>query len=273
MIEKLLGDIPEGSAFLDLSALQQDNCAALSRKQLAHLPRETLLVYENLGTLLSLLDRMASCFWGCHGKEHVIENLVGRSVSTCRAALRLISFGHYDESLALIRGIAEIGNLMWLFYISPAEMRLWLDIPEKERRAHYSPAAVRKAIEAGGSVVPHDQSEYSWLCEVGVHPTPNNRPQAHNQHGIPTVGGIYQELGQTACLSRLASTLASVGGPAAKLAILERQHAEAIMGMAIRIVEGLAEIDKMAEPRQSSDDLLPRTKWVDQNIRRKDETS
>ena len=165
---------------------------------------------------------------------------MGRAVSASRAALRLIEFGHYDEALALIRGIAEIGNLTWLFYVKPEELRPWIDLPEKERRSRYCPPGVRKAIEAAGSSVPHDQFDYAWLCEVAVHPTPGIRPQTHNLHGIPTLGGVYQEHGQIDCLARLAWALASVGGPAVKRALIERSRAEAIVEASIRLAEGIS---------------------------------
>jgi hypothetical protein len=112
MKQKKTPAIPKGSDFLRVSARHQDRYAAESSRQLARLGREVRETYDNLGTLLLVLDRFASCFWGCHGKEHVIEYLVGRSVSCARAALRLIEVGHYDEALALTRSIAEIGNLL-----------------------------------------------------------------------------------------------------------------------------------------------------------------
>jgi hypothetical protein len=266
-------NIPEGGAFLDLSARHQDTCAAKSRELLQHLPQPAQRTYENLGTLLSLLDRMASCYWGCHGKEHVIEDLVGRAVGASRAALRLIEFGHYDEALALARGIAEIGNLMWLFYIKPDELRDWIDLPEKDRRSRYSPLGVRKAIEAAGSIVPHDQSDYAWLCMIAVHPTPNVRPQAHNHHGIPTLGGVYQEDGQIECLTRLAWVLASVAGPAAKLALIERPRTEVIVEASIRVVEELPDSENEDKVSQSSEDILKKSKWLDRALRNKNEAS
>lgn len=64
---------------------------------------------------------------------HIVEYLVGRAVSNARAAWRLIEFGHYDEALALTRGICEIGNLLWLFFVEPAELRRWLDSSDLER--------------------------------------------------------------------------------------------------------------------------------------------
>ena len=273
MDDKSLHDIPEGSAFFVVSARHQDDCAAQSRRQLRHLAKPVQQTYENLGTLLSLLDRMASCFWGCHGKEHAIENLVGRAVSAGRAAFRLIEFGHYDEAFALTRGIAEIGNLMWLFYIKPEELRPWIDLPEKERRSRYCPPAVRKAIEAAGSVVPHGQPEYAWLCEVAVHPTPKNPPQAHNIHRIPTVGGFYQERGQIECLAWLAWALSSVGGPAAKMALIERSHAETIVEASIQVVQDLPQSEDNTEVTGSSQELLDKTKWLDRFLRQKGRAS
>jgi hypothetical protein len=269
MKQKKTPAIPTGSDFLQVSARHQDRCAAQSSRYLARLGIEVRETYDNLGTLLSLLDRFASCFWGCHGKEHVIEYLVGRSVSCARAALRLIEFGHYDEALALVRSIAEIGNLIWLFFIKTTAIRDWLDLPEKERRSRYSPAAVRKAIEQVGSVVPHQQADYAWLCEVAVHPNPQTTPQSHNIHGVPTLGGVYQERGHIACLTQLAWAVASVGGPAAKLALLERSHAETIVEAAIRVVEGLPVSDGAPEVTGSSEQILQQTRWLGQNLRAK----
>jgi hypothetical protein len=181
----------------------------------------------------------------------------------------LIEFGHYDEALALTRGIAEIGNLMWLFYIKPEELRPWIDLPETGRRSRYCPPGVRKAIEAAGSVVPHDQSDYAWLCGFAVHPTPKIRPQAHNPHNIPTLGGVYQERGQIECLARLAWALASVGGPAAKTALIERSRAEAIVEASIRVAEDVPGPADRTDLSGSSEEILAKTKWLDRFLRKK----
>ena len=62
----------------------------------------------------------------CHGKAHVIENLVGRAESNSRAAFRLIEFGQYDEALSLTRNVAEIADLIWLFYVDQTQIRVAL---------------------------------------------------------------------------------------------------------------------------------------------------
>lgn len=108
---------------------------------------------------------------------------------------------------------------------------------------------------------------------IAVHPTPNIRPQAHNRHGIPTLGGVYQEHAQIGCLTRLAWGLSSVAGPAAKLALIERPRAEAIVEATIRVVEELPASEAEDEMRESSEDILVKTKWLDTALRNKNEAS
>ena len=122
-------------------------------------------------------------------------------------------------------------------------------------------------------MVPHDQTEYAWLCEIAVHPAPKRCPQAHNTHGIPTSGGVYQEQAQIECLTRLAWALASVGGPAAKVALIERSRAETIVEAAIQVVQELPESEEKAEITGSSEEILEKTKWLDRVLRKKYEAS
>lgn len=198
----------------------------------------------------------------------------GRATSSVRAALRLIEFGHYDETLALVRNTAEIGNLMQLFYIRPENLRIWLDLPEKERKPYYTAVKVREALESAGSVVPNDQSKYKELCEVAIHPNPSTRPQSHNTHAIPTLGGVYQEKGQIICINELAWVFVTVVGPAAKIAILDRSKAEVIVEATIELVKSIASsANDYSEVTSSSDRLLQKAKWLDRNIRRKNDAS
>lgn len=260
-------ELPEATEFLELSAHHQDECAIRSRQTLMQLLSKAWNTYTKLGTVLSFADRFASCFWGCHGREHVIESLVGRTTSSARAAIRLIEFGHYDEALALTRNIGEIGNLMHLFFTSPSEIRRWLDLPKKKQRSEFAPMEVRKALERLGSIVPYDQSSYSKLSEVAIHPNPSTKPQTHNLYTIPTLGGFYQEKGQVVCINELAWAVATVVGPAAKIAILDRSKAEAIVQATIELVES---IDTQEEDTQeitgSSDCLFTKSIWVDCNL-------
>ena len=55
---------------------------------------------STFGTVLSLLDRVGSCFWQCPGgghKAHMIQYMAARASSFARAAFRLRKLGFYDE--------------------------------------------------------------------------------------------------------------------------------------------------------------------------------
>lgn len=195
-----------------------------------------------LGTVTSLLYRLACCHWGCHGKEHIFEFLAGRTCTSANSAVRLLGFGYYDESLAITRSIAEIGNLTHLFLSEPSHIRSWLDASDQERKRRYSPAAVRKSLEELGSEVPTDQSRYSWLCEIGTHVTPLTQPQVHNDEGQPILGTRYQAQGCETALNELAFSVCTVAGPLANIAILESSQAD-------RLVKEAIALFKLVSPR------------------------
>ena len=183
-------------------------------------------VPARLGTVLSLLYRTASCYWGCHGKEHVLEYLAGRTCTSAHSAYRLIGFGYYDEALSLSRSISEIGNLVQLFFVDGSHLCRWLDLPDDERRRAYGPVNVRRALESLGAVVPTDQDQYAWLCEVGTHVTPRTLPQSHNAESRPILGAVFQRNGWEVAVESLAWSVCTVAAPLAKLVIVDRRHAE-----------------------------------------------
>lgn len=201
--------------------------------------RTLLITIDCLGTVLSLLYRLSCCYWGCHGKEHVIEYLSGRSVTSANAAFRLINFGYYDEAFSLIRQISEIGNLMSLFFVEPNHIRKWIDMSDNERKNKYSPLNVRIALEKLGAPVPTDAKQYEWLSSVGTHATPHTIPQIHNNLAIPVLGCLFQEKGFSKTINALAWVVCTVAGPAAKIAIIERTQAERIVAEVIRLAEHL----------------------------------
>lgn len=232
---------PEGVDFIGFAKSHQDRCERKTESFLPDVGDDVAATLSRLGTVLSLLNRMSTCHWGCHGREHVFEYLAGRAVSLALAALRLINYGHYDEAFSLVRSIAELGNLMQLFMTDIDYFTRWRDLPERERINKFSPGAVRKALDENDTVVPTSREKYSMLCEVGVHVTPSTIPQAHNPQQVPTLGGYYQETGLKTCINELAWTTATVSGPLAKLAVLERDKAERIVEASIEIVETIGD--------------------------------
>jgi hypothetical protein len=206
---------PQGLAFLKLVSDQEDACEEISRQRLPGLGTKAPQCFEHLGTVLSLLDRVASCFWVCRGGDHLVEYLAGRVCSSSRAALRLLLFGFYDESLSLTRSIGEVTNLLFLFNQNPAALAEWQGSTKKQRKDNFSPFKVRIRLESMGAPVLIDETRYSELCEVATHVTPQTKPQAHNPLGIPVAGSEFQEAGLIVALNELAlaTSLALVSLP------------------------------------------------------------
>src|SRR5260370_41387028 len=104
-------------------------------------PDGSIRTHEHLGTLLSLLDRASSCWWGCRQGDHAAEQLVGRCCSYGLCAFRLARSGFYDESIALARTVGEITNLAVLFVTDATLLQDWRTADEKTRRDKYCPVA------------------------------------------------------------------------------------------------------------------------------------
>lgn len=75
------------------------------------------------------------------------------------------------------------------------------------------------------------------------------------------------------CINHLSWAIATVVGPAAKIAILEQAKAEAIVQATIELVESIDVQDDMHETTGSSDDLFSKNTWVDRNLRDKGSAS
>lgn len=161
MTRAAAGPHPEGLRFIKLATVQQDDCEKQTKMLRLNEDNDLRGILQELGTVLSLLNRMATCHLGFHGREHIFEYIAGRTASMCLASLRLINFGHYDEALSLIRSIAEIGNLVQLFMADIEYFKKWRSLSEKQRIREFSPGAVRKKLDELGTVIPTDQEKYS----------------------------------------------------------------------------------------------------------------
>jgi hypothetical protein len=195
---------PEGLEFLTLVRGQEDACEQDTLDRLTKLGKSAPDCMRNLGTVLSLADRMASCFWVCRAGDHVFEYLAGRMASTARAALRLLLFGFYDESLTLTRNIGETANLLFLFSRDEKAFPQWLALDERQRWNNFRPREVLKKLKKLHLPELIDEDRYSKLSAVGTHVTPDTRPQSHNPLGMPVLGAIFQEGGVLVSLNELA---------------------------------------------------------------------
>ena len=194
--------VPEGLDFLKLVWKQEDKCEIATDKRIPKLGKKAPACLEQVGTMLSLLDRMASCWWVCNGGDHKIERLCGKVASNARGALRLLKLGFYDESLTLCRVMGETTNLLYLFLLDNDVLVKWrTDDQEK-----LLPVEVRRKIEEIDGIVPVNQNRYQELSDR-VHVNPNTNPQSYNRLAIPTLGAYRQDQGILVCLNEIALPL------------------------------------------------------------------
>lgn len=167
-------------------------------------------IWENLGGVLARLSLAASCHWGCRGQDHDVENLLRRCSNYAFAAVNLARLGFYDEAMAMIRGVAEVSNLLELFAIDNEHLRRWKTLQERERRREYGPVKVRLLIEASGQEVASNEDTYDALCTLGIHVTPESMRTSHQPDGQVYVGACFSATGFLAVLNELAINLSPV---------------------------------------------------------------
>ena len=229
--------VPEETEFLQIVWEQEDECEKETDERLPTMGKRAPACIAQIGTVFSLLDRMASCWWVCRGGDHLIEYLSGRTVSTGRAALRLMRFGFYDESLLLSRSIGEIANLLCLFNEKPNSFEKWKQSSRSERMKEFSPVKVRLGLEAVLGTPPISQERYTLLSERAAHVHPETKPQSHNILGIPVAGAIFQDEGLLVCLNELAIALSLSTLFGALLLDLDKDLRKRIIGCAKTLAE------------------------------------
>lgn len=201
---------PSADEFLARNDEVEQACAELTDASFEKLGRQLPAGRRQLGTVLSLLYREATCSYGCAGGDHLVERLIGRTVSHALGSYRLIRHGYYDESLALTRGIAEVANLFMLFIAEKSAFEDWKRSEDRQRRSKYGPVQVRLALEHLDAPIPFDQFRYADLCEIGVHTSPSSVPQDFNG-ARPTLGAILQPAGLIAAMNELEKAVAFAG--------------------------------------------------------------
>jgi hypothetical protein len=206
---------PEGSAFLDLVAREEDSRAKKFSELLDSGSAPYHSLRDKLGSLLSLMDRLGSCWWGCSGGDHTVAYTVAASVGNALAALRLLRAGYYDEPLGLARQIGERANLLQLFLFDDQSLKDWSDASSEIRRRKFSAINIRLRLE-GVKVPPVVPEEhYRYLSGFGVHP--GRTPQHFGEKFPPTVGGMFRPRGLLIALNELAYAVAMVGAIGAVL--------------------------------------------------------
>lgn len=158
-----------------------------------------------LNLSLDVLYRAGTCAEGCSQGDHQIERLACRAYNLAAAATLLTRAGLYDEARSLTRSIAEIVNLLALFWVDRSKHLQWVNASPQELRRGFSPVKVRLAIEHSGDLsAPVDQDWYRDLCETATHVTPATVPNPHQASGRGTAGALRQEEPESHTLEQLA---------------------------------------------------------------------
>lgn len=199
-------DIPMGLASIRASLAIEQRCFEESEKWLGrHSHHQEMLA--GCGDILSLLDRAASCWWGCSGpgSPHAVEYLIGGTSSAGSAAVSLAFRGYYDESITAVRGIAERVNLLVLMVFDPSSFKEWISADEKVRRTKFSAFNVRTKIESLNQWVPFPRDYYSAFSGRGIHP--GAQPQVYNPKLQPSTARVFQHTGFDVCIAELTIAL------------------------------------------------------------------
>ncbi len=233
--------IPIGGEFIQIMRGQEDACDAMTRQRMPFLGKKAPALVEELGTLLSWLDRAGSCWWGCANGDHLIEHAVGGSCGTVRAGLRLAYLGFYDEALSLSRFVGERANLLALFRADPATLDRWRQTDSGNRRREFSAVRVRLMLEGAGASVPTPEERYRQLSSFGTHP--GRTPQHHDPRAAPRSGGIFDEAGLLLALNELARGIVLVAGFAAPLLPGEAIPRQEIIRAALAVAQQIGGVN------------------------------
>jgi hypothetical protein len=199
--------VPEGTEYLDLIDELEARCEKATEEYLPHAGETAPNTSRALGTYLSLLDRLSSCWWGCPGGDHAVEYLISRVVGSLRAALRLMRAGLYDEALNALRTSAEIVNLLRLFALDAALLSRWRAAEAPARFGMARPTHVIKALKVAGLPNPLDAERYDLLSRI-AHGNTSHAPQAYNALALPHTAGRFQEAGCLVVLNESATIAA-----------------------------------------------------------------
>ncbi len=195
--------------------------------------------WRDFQNLFRHLYLFSCCHWGCHGKEHEIEYLAGKTVTNASVAKRAIFHGYYDESLALIRNIGEIANLVNLFLSDDKKYREWIDASDKTRMREFRPAGIREMLKTNEVLVPFEDDHYRFLCEAAVHPVPHRSPNTYSHNGQPVLGLVFQEKGFEVSFWNLLWATSVVCGPIAKMAEIDQSRAEEFVELTIPVFKAV----------------------------------
>jgi hypothetical protein len=255
---------PMGDKFFKLINKQSNLCSKWTDEFAATSGQKLPSTVAEIGSTLSIMYRLACCAWGCGGGDHQVQWLAGRVVNQALGAHSLVRGGFYDESLALIRGVGEIANLLWLFNIDVPQLGKWQKASPKARLEGFSPASVRRKLE---QTVYRDVTitadRYRKLCEIGVHPMPGITPAHYTGTGRPMLGGMMQPVGVYVCLSELGYAVGASALPLIDLLNPDKDVKQLLFDASARLMNSLGGFNIITYDRLLKDALEKHPEAID----------
>jgi hypothetical protein len=215
-----------GPEFLELVAAQNRACSAATTSMIPEMGVSMPACYAQLGKVLNVLDAVASCRWQCDGGDHLVQYLLGRCASNAGAAHVLLLAGFYDESLSLTRSVGELANLLVLFWQNPVSFSEWRLATRGERMQQFQPRHIREALKKLNVPIGIDNKRYGALSEIGVHATPDTKPNSHSPDSRPRLGGRPQLVGAMIALNELAFAVGLAAAAGSSLVSGQRAKSE-----------------------------------------------
>ena len=242
-------DIPTGLAFLELMRALEKRSVDDTWRALPKLGKRLPIAVKSMGTVLSYLDRIASCFWGCSHDDHRLQYLVGRVTTLTHSALLLAASGHYDEALSLIRILGEVTNLLSLFSADGNELDAWKKLDEKARWDHFRPYKVRNRLEALNAPYVIDRDRYAMLSSISVHAGPDFLPNSQNDQGRAVLAPRFEIVGLMICVNELARCIALISVTATSLIDVPGAVKKRTLSAGRTVAKSVGNIDIMVKGR------------------------
>ena len=224
---------------------QEDRCEKLSDEALPKLGKKASKLIPSMERVLSYLDAISSCAFGCEQGDHALERLLFRCCNRARAAVRLSRLGYYDESLMITRALGEAANLMLLFTIDASVVDAW----RRQEKWARSAVEIRKALEVANHIAAVDQSRYSILSGLAAHADPNYAPSAFNVLAQPVSPGSFSEEGLLVTFNEISFPLGLLVFPATSLFTIPQTARVATLKAGAELIRNVGGfmIDKQTE--------------------------
>ncbi|WP_143032408.1 hypothetical protein [Nitrosomonas sp. Nm33] len=189
------------------------------------------------------MDRLSSCYWGCHQGDHLKEYLIGRACTSTSAGWILVQHGHYDASLGIARDIGEIANLLMLFSADVGAFERWRSSDDRARMRDFKPSEVRRTLEQLRVPTLVGRDIYKVLSERATHVTPSTRPELHSNVDHPLAGGSFQEDGVRMCIAHIGFAVGMTALSATRLLRPAEFRAAAIVAAASDLIDSVRSVD------------------------------